>query len=106
VSKQPEPVQKQFECSGCGLRANADTDFAINLDRRLTDAVLRKLCIRRMFMEVSPQADEVQGGAAGVVRAMAASYRCANNTANTGSREQTSSIDKWRFKGGSAPLAG
>ncbi|MGF6759147.1 transposase [Paraburkholderia sp. GAS42] len=42
VARDNRKTQKQFECIGCGLKANADTNSAINLNRRLTDDVLRE----------------------------------------------------------------
>ncbi|MEI6003475.1 transposase [Paraburkholderia bengalensis] len=42
IDRDNRKTQEEFECVGCGLTANADTNAAINLNARLTDDVLRE----------------------------------------------------------------
>lgn len=56
VDRDNRKTQEQFECIGCGRRANADTNSAINLNARLTDDVLREdLHIVDAYGRLSPK---------------------------------------------------
>ena len=43
IDRDNRKTQEEFECVCCGREANADTNSALNLDRRLTDDVLREV---------------------------------------------------------------
>jgi putative transposase len=53
IDRDNRKTQEEFECIGCGLKANADTNSAINLNARLTDDVLREDLIRLMLTDAS-----------------------------------------------------